>query len=153
MTASLKRIHLLVGILVVLGLALVAGSGVVFAKGLEAPQRQGIECEANTQQPHNSTHRPGRINVVGTVECTGAVQELEVWVTLQEEDCIWLFCWWDDVGPTGHDDGTGVRRVQANSSIACVPGHYRGYSEERIVWPNGQEETGWGYSGERSLSC
>lgn len=67
MTALMKRIHLLVGILVVMGLALVLGSGVIFAKGHEAPRNQNITCEANTQQPHNSTHEPGRINVVGTV--------------------------------------------------------------------------------------
>ena len=88
MTAYMKRIPLLVGILMVLGLVLVAGSGVVFARGHEAPRNQSITCEANTQQPHNSTHQPGRINVVGTVECTGAVHELEIKVTLQEEDCI-----------------------------------------------------------------
>ena len=153
MTASLKRIHFLVGIIVVLGLALVVGSGVVFAKGHEAPHKQEPECAADTQQPHNSTHQPGRINVVGTVECNVAVQELEIWVILQKEDCVWFLCWWDNVGPTGHDDRTWATRVQANSSIVCVPGNYRGYSEERIVWPNGREETGWGVSGERSLSC
>ncbi len=134
-------------------MALVAGSGVVFAKGHETPRNQSIICTANTQQPHNSTHRVTRINVVSTVKCTGNVQELEIRVILQVEDCIWLFCWWDNVGPTGYDHKPGEREVQANSSIACVPGHYRGYSEERIVWPNGDAETGWGYSADRSLSC
>lgn len=153
MAVPMKRIYLMVGILTVLCLALVAGSGVVFAKGHEAPLNQNITCEANTQQPHNSTHFPGRINVVGTVECTGNVQELEIRVTLQEENCLLLICWWDNVGTPGEDKKSWTSQIKENSSIACAPGHYRGFSEERIMWPNGDVETGYGYSGERSLSC
>ena len=150
----MRRIYGVIGLLVVLGAALLLGAAVASASGVqEAPASQDITCEREVQHPHHSSHVPGTINVVATIECSSAVPELDLKVTLQRQQCFYFICWWDNVGPTGGEPRYGARTTRANSAIDCQTGSYRGYSQDKIVWPDGTEETGWGYSVEQSLTC
>lgn len=95
-------------------------------------------CTINAQNPHNSGHQPGTINVQAVTSCTPAGATITMVVTL----------WKRDVPPPGvpplpdiPENSTppvvGANYVQANTAIPCSPGTYYGAADAVTVFPLG----------------
>ena len=112
------------------------------------------KCELNVANPHNSGHKPGRINVVGTFKCNTRMLEMTITTQLYKRNCIlWIFCGWDAVGNPGTKPGFNVSKVSSESNTPCVEGKYRGKSRITYLWPDGVPGGGWNQSIVRDLTC
>lgn len=106
-------------------------------------------CKLTTNQPHNSGHVAGNINVTASVTCTSAQPRVRVTVDLLEES---LFGW-DQVGTRGDKTVYNKNYVSTNSAITCSPGTYKGHGSGYYDDANGGKHGGSSDSAERTLSC
>lgn len=72
-------------------------------------QPNAVGCSVQVQNPHNSTHVPGTINVVGTVNCSGAVPHIALFVTLYRN------------GKYAGSDANDVYNTSSDSRNAAAP--------------------------------
>jgi hypothetical protein len=87
-----------------------------------------ITCTLVVNNPHNSTHVPGTVNVVATVSCTRAVASIDLFVALGD----------DNGRSSGEEDyNTGSASLSENTSLACENGTYEGTAETTVTWPAG----------------
>ena len=100
-----------------------------------APQTV-ITCVLNVQNPHNSSHVPGQINVVATFNCSAPTASLGISVTLWKSFCD-PQCQQQPYGSTGTSNNTNSRSISAQSNGNCTPGDYVGVASARLVSPPG----------------
>lgn len=91
-----------------------------------APDQVTISCTLSIEDPHNSTHVPGTVNVVAGVTCTSDVVTISLSVflgdsngRLQEEDFT----------------GNGTDELPGNAALDCEDGDYEGLAEAEVVMP------------------
>ena len=100
------------------------------ATGHLAPNVNG--CGIQVQDPHNSTHVPGSINVVATVNCSVAVSHIALFVTLYKDNA-YAGSGANDVYFTGSDS--------ANAATGCQLWHYYAASAQAEIWfPSGSPQ-------------
>jgi hypothetical protein len=87
-----------------------------------------IVCNINVQNPHNSTHVPGTVNVVSTVSCTGAVTRI------YEEVGLYLN---GNIVSRAPFSVVGSAYLSGNSATPCNPGTYQGAAAVKVTWPPG----------------
>jgi hypothetical protein len=110
-----------------------SGSGATSAPQAAAA---AIVCKFQVQDPHNSTHVGGTVNVVATVSCVPAAESLSIRVTLYKVVCD-PGCSQVPYGVTGSAKNVGKATIQANSAASCSSGDYFGVSYATIVAPPG----------------
>jgi hypothetical protein len=92
-----------------------------------------ITCQVVSDFPHNSSHAPGRINVVGRVDCSAPIAEIDLIEALF----------------SGNTVANAKQRVAPNfatlsvqADIACVPGTYFGLADAILIAPPGYSPPG-----------
>lgn len=96
-------------------------------------------CQGTTDYPHQSSHVPGTINVVGTTKCKYYMPIVGVTVFLEKGDfCLWTLCLVWNVVATGAYTGYFQRKVWANAAVPCKSGVYRGQSVHWYKDANGK---------------
>ncbi len=114
-----------------------------------------ITCNLNVQNPHNSTHVGGTINVVATIGCNVPAASLSIAVTLWKSVCD-PGCQQVPYGATGTNSNAGSASIQANSAAACTSGDYFGVASGEIVSPPGYTPPSGSVSGQGatvSITC
>jgi hypothetical protein len=88
-----------------------------------------ITCRIQVQNPHNSTHVPGTINVVATVNCTGQVSHIASFVTLYKNGAY---------AGSGANDVYNTSSDSVNAAAGCVIGQdYYATASAEIWYPSG----------------
>jgi hypothetical protein len=87
-----------------------------------------ITCTLAVQNPHNSTHVPGTVNVVSTIKCTSAVSYLDMNVGLYLEGVHVA---------SGSNDASDTASLQANAATNCVSGSWSGGATGAVTYPAG----------------
>jgi hypothetical protein len=87
-----------------------------------------ITCTVNVQNPHNSSHVGGTVNVISTILCTGAMSGLAQYVGLYYNNVL--------VGEA-YNSNSGVASLTGNFATACKSGTYVGASSYLEVAPAG----------------
>jgi RHS repeat-associated protein len=96
-------------------------------------------CDAQTDDPHQSTHVPGNVNVVGRTECAYAVTFLSVQTFLQVKKWCFIVCWWSTVSNSAPYARAGVAKVWSNASAVCMSAStYRGRTYHSITFSSGR---------------
>jgi len=117
--------------------AIVASSGVPASTAVSSnyvgaagviPDVTGTICYVRIDNPHQSTHNPGQINVVASVDCTAPVTLIYMKVGLYRAGVLVAYKYFDSTG-SGHLSG------QANT--ACVTGTYTGAADVSVDFPTG----------------
>jgi hypothetical protein len=108
-----------------------------------------ITCELSIDNPHNSTHVPGVINVEAHVSCTAPVTSIDLEVLLVGSDGT------ADLKPFG---GVATASLEGNAVVPCNPdgATYEGVAQATVTWPPGFEPSSdtWPVdSPEVSLAC
>lgn len=85
-----------------------------------------IVCKLNVQNPHNSSHVPGTVNVVATINCDGVVAYLDMWVSLFRDNTEVSYA---------HNSASVTSSLQANTAVSCVPGTYFGGATGAVTFP------------------
>ncbi len=88
-----------------------------------------IDCVLNVQNPHNSSHVGGTVNVVARVTCTSPVESITVRAALYRNGAL--------VKDSGPSTRTGVASYQNNAAVSCVSGRYQGWGSNVIQYPPG----------------
>ena len=106
-----------------------------------------ITCDIAIYYPHKSTHVPGTINVVATINCSALVASLDLDVYLYRSSTL--------VGD-GSNHLEAWASIQANAYSGCTSGSYHGEAFGFIVFPAGYvpwSDSGWVYSPSVPISC
>jgi hypothetical protein len=145
----MKRLFLLVSGAVLAGsLALAGGTG---PAGAVSPAKTGpvsssasaarpnhsapalassvITCTPNVQNPHNSTHVGGTVNVVVTLSCTGVVPYISIRAALYRNGAL--------VKDSGAKAVYGSSFAQNNAAVACSSATYQGWMSYYVEFPAG----------------
>jgi len=88
-----------------------------------------ISCNLNVQNPHNSSHVNGFVNVVVTVTCTSPVDAISLRAALYFEGGL--------VKDSGSSTSTGVAFKQSNAARSCISGSYTGWGSTIVQFPPG----------------
>jgi hypothetical protein len=91
---------------------------------------QTITCTLQVQNPHNSSHVKGTVNVVATIGCTAPVSGLAIAVGLYRNGTL---------VSTGSNSNVGSASIQANAAIACTTATYTGAADGAVIFPPGYE--------------
>jgi hypothetical protein len=87
-----------------------------------------ITCQVQVQYPHNSTHVPGMVNVVGTTKCDAPIASIVLSLVLLKE-----------AQPVGRGISGRIvgAEAQVNAAAPCSPGLYTGLMAYWLVFPPG----------------
>lgn len=93
-----------------------------------AAQTVTITCQVQVQYPHNSTHVPGTVNVVGTTRCDAPIASIVLSLVLLKE-----------AQPVGRGISGRIvgAEAQVNAAAPCSPGLYTGLMAFWLVFPPG----------------
>lgn len=87
-----------------------------------------ITCTLRVDNPHNSTHVPGAVNVVATALCSSAVSSINMLVGMAL----------NGVEITRSSFGnSGSAFLQGNAAAPCVSGTYQGAAAATVTFPPG----------------
>lgn len=89
-----------------------------------------INCTAHSDNPHNSTHVPGTVNVIGKVECTSAVATIDLVVGLLRGNTVVA------AEPRVEQN---VPSTSRRAAAPCVSGTYFGVADAFVVPPPGYQ--------------
>lgn len=89
-------------------------------------------CHFKVNNPHNSAHERGKINVVAQFTCNAPVVQIDMIVQLARDGYI---------VSTEHFIGSGVSSFEGNASTPCVSGMYQGGAVAVITFPPGSAST------------
>jgi hypothetical protein len=124
----------------------VPGSASIVARSSStAATASTIVCTPNVQNPHESSHVPGTVNVVGTVTCTSAVPEIQLQVALYRQnpaDGRWYL-----QSASGVMTYSNTAFGQANAAAPCEDGNWVGWMSWYFKAPPGYTPPGGGNSG------
>ncbi|MGI9033310.1 MAG: hypothetical protein ACR2HY_06450 [Acidimicrobiales bacterium] len=87
-----------------------------------------ITCTVKANDPHQSTHVPTNVNVVGTTKCTAPMTALTMTVNLFNDGRL--------VG-TNTKANAGKAAILVNAAVHCVSGTYNGTATATLVFPPG----------------
>lgn len=87
-----------------------------------------ITCKVQIQNPHNSSHVRGTVNVVTTVKCTARVADIKLNVQLYRNG--------RQVASRGFNRA-GVNSLKGNAAHACSSGNYQGRAQVTVTFPPG----------------
>jgi hypothetical protein len=87
-----------------------------------------ITCVITVDDPHNSGHVPGNVNVSSKIQCTSQVASLSIGVTLVQFGF--------PVSYDGHSN-FGYPFIEANAATLCVSGTYFGVANGTVIFPPG----------------
>jgi hypothetical protein len=99
------------------------------ASGLVRPEASTIVCTPNVQNPHNSSHVHGTVNVVVTLACTSAVTKIGIRAALYRNGLL--------VKDSHEKDFFGARFAQNNAAEPCHNATYQGWMSYIVVFPPG----------------
>jgi hypothetical protein len=88
-----------------------------------------IVCTPNVQNPHNSSHVKGTVNVVVTLKCTSAVSSISIRAALYRNGHL--------VAQSGVRTVRNTSSAQNNAAKACQSGTYVGWMAYVVVFPPG----------------
>ncbi len=119
------------------------GFGATDATVTKAATDSEITCQLKANNPHNSTHVPGTVNMVATIICTGPVSQLSINAGLYYNGSLIA---------TGSKSNSGSATVQANAATSCVSGTYQGGATGSVVFPSGYEPPTSNFNGQQGWS-
>jgi hypothetical protein len=108
-------------------------------------------CFPNVQNPHESTHVPGTVNVVVTVTCTEPVREIAVQAALYRQDPadgLWYLQGASDV-KTYYNTTFG----QNNAAAPCQDGNWVGWMNYNVVFMSGFSAGDSGFGNQVAITC
>lgn len=88
-----------------------------------------ITCTLNVQNPHNSSHVAGTVNVVATITCDAPVSALAINVGLYFNGAL--------VASSGPVTNAGSAFIQGNAAVPCANGTYTGGATGAVIFPAG----------------
>lgn len=88
-----------------------------------------ITCTPNVQNPHNSTHVGGTVNVVVTLSCTGVVPYISIRAALYRNGAL--------VKDSGAKAVYGSSFAQNNAAVTCSSATYQGWMSYYVEFPPG----------------
>jgi hypothetical protein len=88
-----------------------------------------IVCNPNVQNPHNSTHVNGTVNVVVTIGCTNVVPEITIRAALYRNGLL--------VADSGLRSVFGNNFAQTNAAVPCQDATYQGWMYYGVNFPPG----------------
>lgn len=129
----------------------VSDRNAAFDKLTDSPPKaltSDFACTLQVQYPHNSSHFPGTINVVGTLDCSSWTYALALNVDLYRNGVL--------VASSPSKSGTFTSHLETNAATPCVPGAYYGIATGSVLagpfyWP--PLWNAWVLSPTRYLTC
>jgi hypothetical protein len=106
----------------------VALASAAASHGASVSPNATITCKVQIQNPHNSSHVRGTVNVVTTVKCTARVADIKLNVQLYHNG--------RQVAARGFNRA-GVSSLQGNAAHACASGSYQGRAQVTVAFPPG----------------
>jgi hypothetical protein len=88
-----------------------------------------IVCTPNVQNPHNSSHVNGTINVVVTLTCTSVVPQINIRAALYKNGLL--------VKDSGQRTFNNTAFAQNNAAVPCSNGTYQGWMSYGVLFPPG----------------
>lgn len=107
-----------------------------------------IVCTLNVQNPHNSSHVGGTVNVVVVLTCTSAVPYISIRAALYRNGGL--------VKDSGAKSVYNSRTAQNNAAVACSDANYRGWGSFAVTFPPGYAPptgAGSGYGNQVYIDC
>ncbi len=102
--------------LLILTVALMLSTGSFTADAAPGgPLRGPSRCVLQANDPHISSHQPGRINAEARTTCENSVVRMEISAQLWEK----RWWGWDRIGTVGHFSAGGVNRGSAFANVPC----------------------------------
>jgi len=98
-----------------------------------------ITCTPNVQNPHNSTHVGGTVNVVVTLSCTSAVPYISIRAALYRNGAL--------VKDSGAKAVYGSAFAQNNAAVTCSSATYQGWMSYYVEFPPGYSPASGASSG------
>jgi hypothetical protein len=86
-----------------------------------------IVCRPNVQNPHNSSHVRGTVNVVVTLKCTAAVRQINIRAALYFNGRL--------VKQSGQRTFNNTGSAQNNAAVPCRNGTYQGWMSYGVLFP------------------
>jgi len=88
-----------------------------------------IVCDVSVDDPHNSSHVPGTVNVVASVSCPGPIENITLQAHLLQPP------------PGSTINGRtvyGIQNISANAAnTSCINGTYQGHATGSLTFPPG----------------
>lgn len=88
-----------------------------------------ITCTPQVQNPHNSTHVNGTVNVVVTLKCTSAVPRINIRAGLYRNGNL--------VKDSNQKTVYNSSSAQNNAAVPCRNGRYQGWMAYSVLFPSG----------------
>ncbi len=88
-----------------------------------------IDCSLNVQNPHNSSHVRGTVNVVVVATCTSTVDYISLNAALYQNNNL--------VNQSGSTTSYNVSSKQSNAAVSCSDATYQGWGSYYIKFPSG----------------
>jgi hypothetical protein len=88
-----------------------------------------IVCTPNVQNPHNSSHVNGTVNVVVTLSCTSVVPQINIRAALYFNGLL--------VRDSGQRTVNNSNFAQNNAAVPCRNGTYQGWMSYGVLFPPG----------------
>jgi hypothetical protein len=95
-------------------------------RGVTAADASAITCTLAIQNPHNSKHVSGTVNVVATWTCDAPVSSLSMAVALYFEGAPVRRATFRNAGQPS---------LQGNAAFPCAPGNWQGRAVGTVVFP------------------
>ncbi|WP_035791901.1 hypothetical protein [Kitasatospora mediocidica] len=112
-----------------------------------APQ-DTIVCTPQVQNPHNSSHVNGTVNVVVTLKCTKAVPDIAIRAALYRNNLL--------VKDSGQKNVANSSSAQNNAAVPCSNANYQGWMSYGVAFPPGYTPptgSGSGFGNQVSITC
>ncbi|HEV7756131.1 MAG TPA: hypothetical protein VGO94_09770 [Mycobacteriales bacterium] len=107
-----------------------------------------IVCTPNVQNPHNSSHVNGTVNVVVTLSCTAPVSQINIRAALYRNGAL--------VRDSGQRTVNGSSFAQNNAAEPCHNATYQGWMSYGVAFPPGYVPptgSGSGYGSAVTITC
>jgi hypothetical protein len=107
-----------------------------------------ITCTPNVQNPHNSSHVNGTVNVVVTLTCTSVVPQINIRAALYFNGNL--------VKDSGQKTVNNSNVARNNAAVPCKNGTYQGWMSYGVLFPPGfvpQTGASSGFGNAVSITC
>jgi hypothetical protein len=125
----------------------IAASAPSASPGHAAPAAT-ITCTPQVQNPHNSSHVNGTVNVVVTLKCTSVVPQINIRAALYFNGNL--------VKDSGQRTVNNSSSAQNNAAVPCKNGTYQGWMSYGVLFPPGfvpPTGAGSGFGNAVSITC
>lgn len=90
---------------------------------------KAIVCTPQVQNPHNSSHVNGTVNIVVTLKCTSAVPQINIRAALYFDGRL--------VKQSGQRTVRNSSSAKNNAAVPCRSGTYQGWMSFGVLFPPG----------------